>query len=226
MHWTLKASLITVVTLGAAVACGGNSFDSNGTGGSGGGGAGGTGGSGTGGSSASGGSGGSGGSVVPPQCRVADDTDGPHQTEFRFINNGAYPVFVKEDCSLNFSVASCADDYSGALAITGNCTIECGEGDCIACGACQSLVHKLETGESKSGQWYGSTYTFDETKAGCPCHYQRTAPNGKYRVSIPVYSDEDAAWMGGDTAFVAEAEFDLPAAGGVVEIDITPPQEF
>ena len=208
-----KRSILFVLTALAAAACGGSTAGDDG----GGGGSGGSSGSG-----ATGGSGGSGGDVLlPPECVVKTAQPSPHAVTFRFTNTGSDRVFVLQECTLRYSIQSCADGYSDDLTLNAFCTLGCDDPNvgCIACGACAYFGEPIDSGQSLEHIWQGLTYTFGQTPDGCQCSNSHDAPAGKYRVTIPVYaSDGDA--QSGTVLRTVTADFDLPAEGGVVTVDL------
>ncbi len=221
------SGLIAAVSIG----CGGQT-DAQGSGGSSGtgatGGSGATGGTGatgtgaTGGSGASGGSSGSGG--MPPECSVPSNGPGPYAVTIRFINPTAEPLFVRQDCALNWSLYSCADGYTSEIDHVADCMGSCSDpsGGCIACGACMMMGHEVTNSQPYEVDWSGNTFTFGQNSNGCQCYDAHAAPAGKYSILIPVfYSDQDA--QNDQKAFDAYGWLDLPAPGGIVEVVLSPP---
>jgi hypothetical protein len=176
-----------------------------------------------GGGSGGGGTGGQGGQL-PAECAVETSEPAPHQVALHFQNPGADPVFLREDCSLNFSILSCADGYTDPLSRSGSCSIECGDptGGCIACGACPLYEVAVPAGGQHTDAWSGHHYTYDTGPDGCTCHNEHFAPAGRYRVRVPVFTTPEGA-LNGPPDYEATADFELPAPGGVVEISLAPP---
>jgi hypothetical protein len=226
---------MTLVALLAAFAVGcGGSTDGDGSGGSGAT-AGSGGDSGSGGSGALGGTGGTGGSVggsggsaggtggMPPQCAGPVTEPGPYPVTFRFTNLGGAPLYLLEQCRLQFDVLSCADDYQKPLAITADCTVDCAQSDdvgCIACGACMHQAHEVGSAFPVDGNWQGMTYSFAQTSQGCQCHIPENPPPGMYRIRVPVYTSKDDAENFGQPAYTVEVPFMLPAPSGMVEVPL------
>lgn len=214
-----------VALLSLAFACGGKSEnDSNGSGGTSSGGTGGsgaTGGSGGGTGGATGGTGAGGTGGVPQTCESPSSSPGPYQTIFRFTTNSPTPVYIQDNCQLEWSLFECADGYANALSRSGACTIDCAEpsAGCIACGACQSLAQPVSANAPLEDEWSGNYFTFGTTPDGCSCHEQHAAPNAKYRATVNVYASEDDA-LSGTNPHAVSVDFALPAPYGYVEIPL------
>ncbi|MCB9590886.1 MAG: hypothetical protein H6718_36110 [Polyangiaceae bacterium] len=243
----MKRVFILVSSACLAIACGGSSF-SGGEGGSGGdagtGGSGASGGSGaTGGNGASGGTGAQGGSGaeggsgavggsgasggaggMPNECRVETMRQGPYPVTFVFTNSDpGYPVYIQQDCSLNYSLSSCSDGYVNALSRSGDCTASCDNYQgCIACGACPWSRLEVTSNDSLEDTWAGNVYTFSNAPDGCTCHDVHSAPAGKYRISVPLYATPDPNTDDGPVYIVTQ-DFELPATNDVVFVDVTLP---
>ena len=160
---------------------------------------------------------------MPPGCEVPTAQPPPYATTFKFVNDGAQTVYLRETCYLDMTVTACADGYQSPVSLTGDCTVDCiKEPDtCIACGACPEMGKAVDPKNSTSREWHGKNYTFGTNDVECQCHYEHLAPAAKYRVSIPVFATEmDAMYNSGPPLFTAEVSFELPAPGGVVEIPI------
>ncbi len=173
-------------------------------------------------SSSSSGTGGSGG-VMPPECQVPTNQPAPYAVSFDFINNGPTPLFLAQDCYVQYTVTSCADGYSQALSLRGDCTVDCdAEPDaCIACGACPFGGLLVGQGDGIEDLWQGHTYLFGENAVGCYCHKEFNAAAGLYRISVPVFASEEDVQLG-NPAWVVEQAFELPAPSGVVTIWLEP----
>lgn len=199
-----------------AVGCNGNTVvESTGGGGSGGGGNGGGGTTTTSTTSTT---------TVPPECAVATDESGPYKVTFQFKVTDDQQHFLRKDCSLNYSISSCADGYSDGLSLSGACTIDCAEADngCIQCGACPLDGIPVVLGAPIADGWSGNTFTFSETATGCMCHEGHVAPAGKYRITVPVYASAEAA-TSGEKSFDAIVDFELPAPNDTVDVVLAPP---
>lgn len=222
----LSCSVALLSTLMMAAACGGKTDDNNASGGSagqgasggsGGGGAIGGGGSGGGGAVAGGGSGG-----MPNECAVDTTEPGPYPTTIRFVNPTGVPVWIREDCQLNWDLYSCADGYQSELPHAADCTAPCSDSGmgCIACGACMMQGLEVTNAAPVETKFSGYTYTFAQ-KNGCQCYNKAVAMPGKYAIRVPVFASKDDA-----ESFTAGmdvwAYFELPAKTGVVDVVLTP----
>ena len=187
----------------------------------------------TGGNGGSGGSGGAGGdggatvttsSTLPSECAVETSEQGPYAVTFRFTTTGDVPVYLREDCVVNYTVTSCGDGYQEGLALTGQCTVDCSEDNqCIDCGACLLQALTVSAGAAVEHPWAGKTYTFEENNVGCTCHEEHVAPAGKYRITVPVFASEADAVDNNSPAGQVSVDFVLPAPGGVVEVPVALP---
>ena len=226
MTKTLAASALALLL---TAACGGKTDDNTAnTGGGGGAGA-------PGGSSGSGGATGGGGGIggasggtggMPNECSVTTTEPGPYPTKIRFVNPGGNPLWIREDCQLNWDLYSCADGYTTEVPHVADCMTACSEtgtGGCIACGACMLQAHQVTTASPVETEWSGHTFTFGQ-KNGCQCYDQSNALPGKYAIKIQVFASKDDA-ESFKAGYEAWAYFDLPAKNGVVEVSLVPPVE-
>jgi hypothetical protein len=160
---------------------------------------------------------------MPPACQVPTNAAGPHAVTFRFNNLASVPYYIVEDCSLQYTITSCADGYVQPIVRTGDCTVDCGEKEtgCIACGACPFGAKEVTSAFPIDGNWAGYQYTFEQTKQGCDCHVQHVAPAGKYRVNLSVFASEQDA-QDGVVSHEVSVDFTLPAPGGMVDVPLHP----
>ncbi|MCC6901725.1 MAG: hypothetical protein IT377_22330 [Polyangiaceae bacterium] len=225
MTKTLAASALALLL---TAACGGKTDDNTANTG-GGGGAGATGGSsGSGGSGgASGGSGGAtgGSGGMPVECSVPTTEPGPFPTKIRFVNPGPTPLFIREDCQLNWDLYSCADGYTTEVPHVASCMSSCAEPNngCIACGACMLEAHEVTSAAPVETEWSGHSYSFSQ-KNSCQCYNEHNVLPGKYAIKIQVFTSKDdvTSYAAG---YEAWAYFELPAKNGVVEVSLVPPVE-
>ncbi len=167
---------------------------------------------------------GGGTSELPVECQAANPQAGKHPVEFRFVNNSTTPVYALELCQLDFKVTSCADGYKTKLNLSAPCTEECRLNDCGECGgACGTTAIEISSTEPRSVPWAGETFVFSKASSGCPCHEATTAPSGRYRASISVYGTPGGPINDGEQPRVIDVDFELPAADGVVTVDVTSP---
>lgn len=210
---------------GASGSTGGSGGASGSTGGSGGtvAGSGGSAGSVAGAGGSGGGAGGSGGSggVVPEHCRVPTSEPGPHSVTFRFLNHSDGPVYLLEECRLQFDVTACADGYAEPLTIAAFCSTPCSDSTdgCIVCGACAYQGVAVVPGTVTGAEWSGHTFTFSETSAGCSCHETHTAPSARYRIRVPVWETAEAAASEPPARTVS---VDFAITDGVVDVPLGP----
>jgi hypothetical protein len=207
-----------LLSLSLLAACGGN-IDVLGAGGQGAGA--GTGAAGAGGTGSDGGSGGHGGSL-PPSCAVDTPVSPPYSVTFRFfVVSGGSPVWLHQGCELELSVSSCADGFVSPLSMWAGCTVDCATAGntCIACGACFEGGVEVDPSTPLELTWDANTYAFGTTAYGCQCSTATPAPAAHYRLSVPVYADEQATTQG-SPLWTAELDFELPAPGGVVEVPL------
>lgn len=207
MSWWIRGAWASALVL--ATACG-SSVTENGSGG-----AGGTGGTG-GGTAGSGGDGG----AIPPQCAVETSEQGPYEVTFQFENNGAFPAFLRRNCALQYTIESCADDYSTPVATRAFCSQACDTANgCIVCAPCPLESVSLDVGANTTDTWAGMRYTFGTTPEGCSCHEEHVAQAGLYRIRVPVYASEMDAQTG-TPAYEVTMNFELPAPNGAVNVPI------
>lgn len=207
----LPLSLAWMVTAALALGCGGNIV------------------SGSGGSGGTGGSGGSSSSTtttttttdtVPAECAVATNDPAPYEVFFQFTVTSGLTLYLRLDCYTNFEITSCADGYSAPIGIHSDCTIDCSQAtDCIQCGACPEGALPVSQGAPQEDKWAGDTYTFGQNAAGCTCHTAGVAPAGKYRITVPVFTNEQDA-MSNTNGVEHSYDFQLPAPNGIVVIPI------
>jgi hypothetical protein len=214
---------LMALAAGLALGCGGSTDGDGGGGSSGSGGGAGSGGSGGSGALAGAGGalGGSGG--MPQECAGPVTEPGPYPVTFRFTNVGSEPLYLLEQCRLQFDLLSCADGYQTPLNLWADCTMNCAESNdygCIACGACMQQAHDVTSAFPVDGNWHGQTYTFAQTKDGCQCHIPQTPPPGKYMIRVPVYTSKQAAENWQPPAYSVEVSFMLPAPSGMVEVPL------
>ncbi len=160
---------------------------------------------------------------MPDACAVQTNLPGPYQVSFSFVSKNVQPVYLLEECRLQYHVKSCADDYQSALAITADCTVDCSDppvGGCMACGACMSQMVPVSEATSAQASWLGNTYTFGTNSDGCSCHNTFEAPAGKYRIEVPVYLSLEPYTA--EPVHTAVVDFTLPAPNGTVTVDLTP----
>jgi len=216
-----KLLALSSLALLLSVACGGKTDDNDASGGTGGAGAtGGGGGSGNVGGGGTGNVGGGGMGGMPNECAVPTTEPGPYPTKIRFVNPIGQPLWVREDCQLNWDLYSCADGYAQELPHSADCSVDCSDSGmgCIACGACMMQGLEVTNTQPLEREWSGYTYTFAQ-KNGCSCHNQITTLPGKYAIRVPVFASKDDA-ESFNAGYDAWVYFDLPAKNGVVEVNL------
>lgn len=207
----MKAALTTLATatlLSAVFACGGNvdlapaGDDHTGSG------AGGTG----------GGLGGTGGDI-PDECRVETSLAPPYAVTFRFHNPTGELLFLRETCTLQYDVSSCADGYAQPWALWPGLSADCSDpqGGCVASEACSERGIPVSQGQVWESSWTGLHYTFGTNADDCVCHDEHDAPAGRYRITVSVYASEQAA-QDDDPLHHSETSFELPPPSGIVDV--------
>lgn len=197
---------------------------------------GGSGGGGTGGSGGGAGSGdapdsgGAGASIdatsleqMPDECRVPSDGPGPHRVKFEFVNPGATPLYLREDCVLRYSIYGCADGYAKVLSRGPVCMTNCAApvlGD-MDCGGCMMGGVEVAAAASYDDAWVGETYSFAKNIYGLDCYDAHAAPAGKYRIVVPVYLSRQAA-QDDHSSFSVQIDFDLSSHTDVVRVVLEP----
>jgi hypothetical protein len=158
-------------------------------------------------------------------CKVEASTPGPYHTQFRFVNHGESPVWLKETCEFEFSLLSCEDGYTKEVARSSRCTASCEDmadgGGCVLCEACdQGALMLAGSATAVSSEWTGHAYTLQQA-TGCQCHVANVAPAGKYRVRISVWDQQfDPHGTVPPASRVVEKDFELPTATGQVMIPV------
>lgn len=142
----------------------------------------------------------------------------------RFENPSAKPVWLWEECVPQIEIASCTSGFTTPLTIDAFCSGECGSpNSCIVCGPCFAGPIEVAPGKALDVLWSGATYTFATDAMGCSCHVTTPAPHGAYRVRAGVYDTMPAqSGVKPPADRTVEADFALPAPGGVVTIAASP----
>ncbi|MSP24318.1 MAG: hypothetical protein EXR75_03970 [Myxococcales bacterium] len=138
-----------------------------------------------------------------------------------FVNTSMKTYFLEVGCELRYDVTACATAYSEPLVRNGFCAAPCdGPPDCIVCARCPFGAAEVAPGAIVAEGWGGQTFTFGMNGADCQCHIAHVAPAAKYRVVVPVFDSSEAVSNRGMPTHFAQTDFTLPAAGGVVTVDI------
>jgi hypothetical protein len=159
--------------------------------------------------------------TVPDQCAVPTQQTGPYAVKFQFTVGGHSVLFLKEQCTLGYTVTACADGYLAPLTLSGACTADCSQPDvgCVECGACMDDALQVTSEAPGEATWDGQNYTFQPMSGGCECHVGTPVPAAKYRLSVPVYGTHDDA-IAGTNAQTVTVDFTLPAPNGVVVVPL------
>lgn len=138
----------------------------------------------------------------------------------KFVLHSNTPVYVKEDCSLNYQLTS-ACTGAAPLLTEAFCVSECSATapGCIACGQCFSGAREVTPILPQQIDWSGEVYELETAANGCSCATSHAAPPGAYTFSIQAYlTPEDA--MTGANAYHHRVDFTLPAPNGTVSVDL------
>jgi hypothetical protein len=164
-------------------------------------------------------------------CDVPPQTAPPYSTTFRFSNPGPNPLWLWDNCPLDFDVTSCSDQYTTPLPIR---YPGCGLYDCswtlgcVYCETCWATPRLVPVGGYLDFAWRGQTDTYGRTVQDCPCFAPHDVPAGLYRISVPVWTTAPYEGDGGPfirpppADFTATRDFVLDRAGAVVVVDLVP----
>ena len=166
------------------------------------------------------GSGGSGARGGAGGCNEALPGAEPSATIFRYVSN--MQVFVRRGCGLSYQLSSsCASPSGPLLSATG--LKDCADAtprDCLNDGAdCATFAELVEPDSPFEETWTGNLYTVGSDASGCACSTATPAPPGTYTLSTTEFLSEPDA-LGNQNPFPRRVEFELPAPGGVVTIDL------
>jgi hypothetical protein len=150
-------------------------------------------------------------------------TSPPYPTQFKFRNDGTAPLYLHEGCvGVDYGISSCASGFRDSLGPAFHCGCDCESTTCthgLSCGACPAPVGGVVApGASVDVSWDAIARS-DEQRTGYVCVHSQPASPGRHRVAVRVYDDEASARDGIGGRLVTQ-DFELPAAGGVVEVAI------
>jgi hypothetical protein len=165
--------------------------------------------------------------TTPQECKVAVPTNIslPQVIKFQITNQTSSSAFVGggSPCSLIPKIESCADGYQNAIATSGGCAVSCTStvAGCIACGACLAQATEVSPSASINVEWSGLVYTYSQIpNLGCTCYNASTAPTGKYRATISLYSTKDIPYDGTGITRTVSVDFNYPDDDGIVEFNL------
>ena len=164
--------------------------------------------------------------TTDPLCAVSTTRQPPFLVTFRLQTDGASPVYVHQGCiGVTFDVSACASGYAERLGPDYHCACVCEDATCVGpvvCGACYpDAGEAVMPGAPLEVRW-DAIRTTDDTKAGFACVHSRALPAGKYRVSVRVFDDPEAARTSAGGRTVTQ-DFDLPAPSDTVAVALGGP---
>jgi len=155
---------------------------------------------------------------VGGDCGPSTSPSGPYPVRFVFSSNT--PVYIKEECRLNYDLFSC---NSGASPIVrdASCVADCNDTSigCIACGACFSGAAFVGPGATVEDAWGGMIYKYGTLPSGCSCASGANAAPGVYTLLVSEYFTESDALMN-TNPYLRKIQFELPAPNGTVLVDL------
>lgn len=156
-------------------------------------------------------------------CAVRKAAKPPFKVTFRFHNGGEAPVFLRSGCQLQYDVTSCEVCYAESFGPTFACGLcDCADKSCrsdAACGPCETDHGvALAPGATKEVPW-DAVKLVVETRTGYSCGTRTFLEAGVYRVRVPVYGSDAAATAGKESRLVT-TDFDLPAEGNLVTVEL------
>jgi hypothetical protein len=164
--------------------------------------------------------------AMPSECKFDKDVEAinillPQVVTFKITNTRSSTLYVHNlaNCSSWPSLYSCADNYKSAMAYSAGCSESCAASDsgCIKCAPCYEFYEPIAPGATVTRQWAGDYYTF-ETLTVCSCYKQWTAQEGKYRVTVEVYSSGVSS--DDNTSTTVTTDFRYPDPDGIVEVSL------
>ena len=153
----------------------------------------------------------SGGPLAPP----------PSVVTFELRNDGSSPVYLRQDCLLNYTITSLADP-ARTIVRQGPCACDCALATCPVCGACFQGPREVAAGAFLEDAWLTVNVTHEPRATGS-CERKHTLPAGPYRIDVPVYPTLGDA-ENGSGARTAAQSFELPGPDGniVVALGVSP----
>lgn len=153
--------------------------------------------------------------AVAAGCGTTEKMPEPPPTvTFRLQNDGAQPVYLFQDCLIDYTITALASPVHVIMRVDG-CACACGA-TCNVCGACAHSAIAVPVGMSQNDLWTAVDYTTESTPAG-GCVRQQRLPLGDYRIDVPVYASEADA-TAQTSARTATQSFTLQATNNVVDV--------
>jgi len=155
--------------------------------------------------------------AVAASCGITENLPAPPaMVTFRLQNDGAQPVFLSQNCLIDYTITSLAAPVHGITRVDG-CACSCGVTGCSVCGACAHGAIAVPVGMSQNDLWRAVDFTTESTSTGS-CVREHKLPLGPYRIDVPVYTSEaDATALTG--ARTATQSFTLPESG-ILSVDV------
>jgi hypothetical protein len=140
---------------------------------------------------------------------------------FQLHNPTTDTLFIRQECFVDFTITSCADDYDEELELWAWCSVDCADpaGGCISCEMCLDEGIPIVPGGSFDVSWPGLTYTFGTNADGCTCHDDHAEPAGLHQIRVPVFRTAEDAELD-VAAYEVSLDFPLPAPLGVVQVPL------
>lgn len=160
---------------------------------------------------------------IPAQCQVSSGQTPPALVNFRFLNQGAVPVYFRGVCAPEFAVGSCASNYTDDLTARGSSGCACENlGQCPVGGPCVPLKAEIAAGDSLTVSWLAKIWVRATTVGGVECNSPVDVPHGLYEVRMALFADATAAQAGTPVARTVRRKFSWPGDQAVVDVPITP----
>ena len=151
-------------------------------------------------------------------CGPSTSASGPYPVRFVFSSNT--PVYIKEDCQLNYALYSC-NSGTNPLVREASCVADCSDTSigCVACGACFSGSAFVGPSTTIEDTWGGKIYKYGTLPSGCSCTSGANAAPGVYTLRLSEYFTESDA-RANTNPYPREVQFELPAPNGTVLVDL------
>jgi hypothetical protein len=142
----------------------------------------------------------------------------PSVVMFELRNDGATPVYLRENCLLDYTITSLAEPVR-VIARQGACACDCAVATCPVCGPCYEGPREVAVGAALTSVWAAVSVTYEPRTQSGSCERKHTLPAGPYRIDVPVYAtlleaDEQSAPR------TASQSFSLPASEERVTVSL------
>jgi len=155
--------------------------------------------------------------AIAAGCGITENMPAPPaMVTFRLQNDGTQPVYLSQNCLIDYTITSLTAPVHGITRVDG-CACSCGLTGCSVCGACAHGALAVPVGMSQNDLWRAVDVTQESTPTGS-CVREQKLSIGPYRIDVPVYASEaDATALTG--ARTATQSFTLPESG-IFSVDV------